>query len=47
MPMCVGVLCCRARVGIRLMYMLDPTILFMYGGDDSAVSNCEDVVVLL
>ena len=44
--MCVYVFCCKAGVEGRLMYMFNPTIRFVYGGEDSAVSGCVGFVLL-
>ena len=44
--MCVSMLCCKMGVEIRLLYMFDPTILSVYGGEDSVVIGYVVFVVL-
>ena len=39
-------LCCKAGVEGRLAYVFNPTILFVYGGEDSVVSGCVEFVLL-
>jgi len=39
------VLCCKAEVEGRLVYMFNATILFVYGGEDFVVSGCVGFVL--
>jgi len=44
---CVEVLCCKTGVDGSLVYMFNPTILFVYGREDSVVSGCVRFVLLV